>query len=393
MLAVEPLRSSDVIFEAGSRRQRNSLIGVPEGASLNRVLDENMIAVQPRGDGLTLSHIIAGKLDVGLGDIVRIAGHRRPPGHGDAAGRGHREALPRRIRLRRTRDARAACCASRTGSRPPTCCSIAGSARPSARGPRNCRRIMSVSFLDNARESMRKLLEQGSGFFASLFVVFSSLMAAGVAFSSARVTLAEQERDLATLRVLGFGRGEASYVLLAEMGALLLVALPLGVVLGILLSRWLMSQFETELFTFPYVTNAVAYGKSALFVAAAVVAATLVVRRGVDRLDLVGVLKSRDRRTLMANEEHRKRSRRVRLFWIAAAIADGAGHRPRTAAATPPRRISSASTAAPCASTWSTRAARACTTSMWSRRRSPGACCAWRWSPAMPSPPAPSWRA
>ena len=83
-------------------------------------------------------------------------------------------------------------------------------------------------------------------------------------------------------------------MLLAEVGVLLLVSLPLGAVLGNVLSRWLMSQFETELFTFPYVTSAAAYGESALFVVAAVVTATLVVRRGVDRLDMVGGLKSRD---------------------------------------------------------------------------------------------------
>ncbi len=87
-------------------------------------------------------------------------------------------------------------------------------------------------------------------------------MAAGVAFSAARVTLAEQQRDLATLRVLGFGRREASYVLIAELGALLLVALPLGALLGVVMSRWLMSQFQTDLFTFPYVTSAAAYAKA-----------------------------------------------------------------------------------------------------------------------------------
>jgi putative ABC transport system permease protein len=119
-------------------------------------------------------------------------------------------------------------------------------------------------------------------------------MAAGVAFSAARVTLAEQQRDLATLRVLGFGRREASYVLVAELGALLLVALPLGALLGVVMSRWLMSQFQTDLFTFPYVTSAGAYAWPALFVSLAVMVATLLVRRGVDRLDLVGVLKSRD---------------------------------------------------------------------------------------------------
>ena len=88
--------------------------------------------------------------------------------------------------------------------------------------------IAGVSFLDNASASMRKMFNEGSGFFAYMFVVFSCLMAGGVAYSAARVTFAEQERDLATLRVLGFSRREVSYVLLAEIGALLLVALPVG---------------------------------------------------------------------------------------------------------------------------------------------------------------------
>ena len=117
--------------------------------------------------------------------------------------------------------------------------------------------IAGVSFLDNASASMRKMLNEGSGFFAYMFVVFSCLMAGGVAYSAARVTFAEQERDLATLRVLGFSRREVSYVLLAEIGALLLIALPAGAVLGAVLSRWLMAQFQTELFTFPYVTESV----------------------------------------------------------------------------------------------------------------------------------------
>jgi putative ABC transport system permease protein len=154
--------------------------------------------------------------------------------------------------------------------------------------------IAGVSFLDNASASMRKMFNEGSGFFSFMFIIFSSLMAGGVAYSAARVTFAEQERDLATLRVLGFGRREVSYVLIGEIGALLLIALPAGVVLGAALSRWLMSQFQTDLFVFPYVTEAGAFGRSALFVACAVIGAVLAVRRGVDRLDLVSVLKSRE---------------------------------------------------------------------------------------------------
>ena len=177
--------------------------------------------------------------------------------------------------------------------------------------------IAGVSFLDNASASMRKMLNEGSGFFAYMFVVFSCLMAGGVAYSAARVTFAEQERDLATLRVLGFSRREVSYVLLAEIGALLLIALPAGAILGALLSRWLMAQFQTELFTFPYITESV--GVRPL---------RTVRRRRRDRRGAGGATRrgppgsgrrAQVERIRMANEELQRRSRRVRIFWIAAA--------------------------------------------------------------------------
>lgn len=293
VLSVEPLRSSDMFLEAGSRRQRNSVIGVPPDAMLNRVLDENLQPVVPRSDGLTLSETLARKLGVHAGDMVSVQatdGHRASAVLPVVAIVKPFLAAPAYIELdalnRLLREpARVTAAYLLLDRRQREAFSERAKELP---------RIVSVSYLDNASASMRKLLSEGSGFFASLFIVFSSLMAAGVAFSAARVTLSEQERDLATLRVLGFSRREASYVLLAELGALLLMALPVGVILGTILSRWLMSQFTTELFTFPYVTNAAIYGKSTLFIIAAVIAATLVVRRGVDRLDLVGVLKSRD---------------------------------------------------------------------------------------------------
>lgn len=293
VLAVEPMRASEVILTAGSRQRRETLIGLPQSAYLYRLLDQAQAVVAVRDDGVTLSQGLARKLGVGVGDTISMQatdGHRasaeltviaivkpylaggayielealgralREPGRVSAAyvvmDRGERDALNREVK-----------------------------ALPMIAG---------VSFLDNASASMRKMLTEGTGFFSYMFVVFSCLMAGGVAFSSARVTFAEQERDLATLRVLGFSRREVSYVLLAEIGALLLIALPTGAILGALLSRWLMSQFQTDLFTFPYVTDSAAYGRSALFVAAAVIGAALAVRRAVDRLDLVGVLKSRE---------------------------------------------------------------------------------------------------
>ncbi len=72
-------------------------------STLNRVLDENLAAVMPRGDGLTLSVNLANKLGVKLGDRVRVQatdGHR---GQRRAASGGHRETLSRRRRVHAAR--------------------------------------------------------------------------------------------------------------------------------------------------------------------------------------------------------------------------------------------------------------------------------------------------
>lgn len=75
---------------------------------------------------------------------------------------------------------------------------------------------------------------------------------------------------------------------------LLLMAIPFGLILGGLLSHWLMSRFETELFSFPVVFDRRTYAQSALVIIAAVSAAALWVRREIDRLNLVTVLKSHE---------------------------------------------------------------------------------------------------
>ncbi len=291
--AVEPLRTAEVILSAGARRQRDALIGVPEGAWLNRIIGQDERPVQPRADGVTLSEGLAVKLGVGVGDRVRIEatdGRRvtaevpvvaliKPFIGGAAYMEQH--ALGRLLR------------------EPERIDSAYLRIDPAARDVLAARlkgipAIVGVTFADNAERSLRQLFDQGTGFFAFMFLSFSLVMAAGVAFSAARVTLGEQERDLATLRVLGFRRSEASWVLLGELGVLLAIAIPIGLVLGFALSQWLMSEFETEIFSFPFVFDPPTYARAVLFVVAAVVAAALWVRRDVDRLDLVAVLKSRE---------------------------------------------------------------------------------------------------
>jgi putative ABC transport system permease protein len=153
---------------------------------------------------------------------------------------------------------------------------------------------MGASYLRLAERSMRESIDRSVGTMNILYGLFAAVMAGGVAFSAARVTLAEQERDLATLRVLGFTRAEVSYVLIGELAALGVTAAPLGCLLGTGLGMWLMRLFQTDMYAFPYIFNPPGYAYAVAFALGCVLAAAFIVRQSIDRLDMVGVLKARD---------------------------------------------------------------------------------------------------
>ena len=123
---------------------------------------------------------------------------------------------------------------------------------------------------------------------------FAGVIAFGVVYNAARVSLSERSRELASLRVIGFTRAEISFILLGELAVLTLVAIPLGLVLGYGLAGLVCWAYETELYRFPLVVGARTYAFSAMVVVLASVISGFVVRRRLDRLDLVEVLKTRE---------------------------------------------------------------------------------------------------
>lgn len=129
---------------------------------------------------------------------------------------------------------------------------------------------------------------------ASVLTGFGMIITVGIVYNSALTSLQERAWEIASLRVLGFTRGEASGILLAELGLQMLLALPLGIFLARLVVGGLMSLRDNESFDIPPVISPPTYAIAVLAVAAAGLASALVVRRRVDRLDLVAVLKTRE---------------------------------------------------------------------------------------------------
>lgn len=136
--------------------------------------------------------------------------------------------------------------------------------------------------------------ERNMGVFSGILTLFAVAMAVGIIYNAARISLSERAWELASLRVLGMTRAEVSVLLLAELAAELLVALPLGALAGWGLATLMMRLMASDAIDFPVVIEPSTYASAALIVLAAGVASALLVRRHIDRLDLVSVLKVRE---------------------------------------------------------------------------------------------------
>ena len=73
-----------------------------------------------------------------------------------------------------------------------------------------------------------------------------------------------------------------------------LLAVPIGLALGYALAALMCYYFELELFRFPLVIERATYALAASVVLMAAVVSGMLVRRRLDHLDLIAVLKARE---------------------------------------------------------------------------------------------------
>ena len=154
--------------------------------------------------------------------------------------------------------------------------------------------VAGVNLQSLAQRNFTEIMDQNIGMSIWIYTAFAGLIAIGVVYNSVRISFGERQRELASLRVLGFTRGEVSYILLGEIAFLTLLALPVGAGLGVLLALFLSQAMSSDLFRLPFVINASTFGYAAIVVIVVTAASGLLVRRQLDKMDLVSVLKSRD---------------------------------------------------------------------------------------------------
>lgn len=290
---VETFRTVPARLRAGHRHREVGIQGMETDGQLRRIVSDQGLVFPLPTEGMVLSATLAEKLHVSSGDtlMVEILEGRRSTETVQVAGvirdflgvsaYMSREALQHLVGgsklvsgayLSVAEDSRAT-----LNSRLKKLPAVAGVASPAT---------MLESFETQLADSL---------FIGVTFLLgFASVIAVGVIYNGARISLSERGRELASLRVMGFRRREVAVLLLGEQAVVTLFAIPMGWLLGYALAFLLVSSLQTDTYRIPFVINSGTYLWSALITLVAAAASAAIVRRRVDQLDLVAVLKTRE---------------------------------------------------------------------------------------------------
>jgi putative ABC transport system permease protein len=291
VMATEPFRQAFVRISYGHQRRQLGIQGLPTRGLHNRVLDENSHQMQLPPAGLVVSSKLAEVLGAHPGDVlvVEVLEGKRPvrlvPLVGlaeDFSGMAAYMDMHALNRLLGEGDV------------------ISGANfrvdktqwKEFMRALKQIPRVSWVAVKESLRENFRQTTAASIGLIQKIYLVFAIVVAFGVVYNNARISLAERARELATLRVIGFSRREVGAVLVTELVILALLAVPLGLGLGTGFSKVILGAVNTETVRLPFVLHASNYAFAVLVVTVASSLSALVVLRTLNHLNLVGALKA-----------------------------------------------------------------------------------------------------
>ncbi|MEQ8787808.1 MAG: FtsX-like permease family protein [Pirellulaceae bacterium] len=289
----EPFRSTPCRFRHGHHERRVAIMGLAPDSRLFRLLDREERQVEVPPEGLMLSEKLAELLHVTVGDLitVEVLEGQRPVRDvrvtalvAEFGGTNAYMNIDALRRLLREGDTASGVFLTVDADKLEA---LHGQIKESPR-------VAGVTVKTAALQSFRDTIAENLLRMRLFNIMFAGVIAFGVVYNSARISLSERSRELATLRVIGFTRGEISAILLGELAVLTVAAVPLGLVLGYLFGWLVTLGLDTEVYRIPLVINASTYAFAATVVMVAAFVSGLIVRERLDHLDLVAVLKSKE---------------------------------------------------------------------------------------------------
>ncbi len=293
VIDAEAFRTVPALLRNGLHTYRGAINGLVSEPRLNRAVDHDMQAIYVRRDGVILAEPLADILKIKPGEMltIEVREGRRPilelpvvaiaetllgaPAYLELGALNRALKEPNRVsgaylRIDHAKSAKI------------------------YRDIKDMPVVAGVSLRNDARAAFKKLMDTGAGAVRYIMAAIAGIITFAIVYNSARIAFAERARDLASLRVIGFTKSEAAFVLLGELSVITLLALPVGSLLGYWLAQAIAKGFSTDLYQIPTSFAPEAYGIAALAVLAAALVSGWLVKRDVDTIDLVSALKTRE---------------------------------------------------------------------------------------------------
>jgi putative ABC transport system permease protein len=288
---VETFRSVPVRLVNGRRDYRTALQGMDAAPGLRALIDADHRHIVLPAEGLVLTDYLADHLGLKPGDPVRVEimeGHRRTvsaPLAGTVSEPLGVSAYMERRALNRL---------MREGAAVSGAWLLADAHSRDALFSRlwDLPRVAGVGLISESEENIRAYIEDTTLIAMGIMLILAASIAFAVVYNNARIAFAERERELATLRVLGFTRTEVAWILVGEIGLLTLAAIPAGWLIGTSFAWLLTEAIAIDMFRVPFIITHQTYAFAAAGVLGASVVSVLLIARRLHRLDMVSALKT-----------------------------------------------------------------------------------------------------
>ncbi|WP_223478349.1 ABC transporter permease [Oricola indica] len=293
ILRAEGQYSLPVRLTNGHLEKRVSIEASWPNADLSRVIDPDGKVIEAPAEGILLTKRLAGQLDVRPGewiDVEFLTG-RREEHHLVVSG-----IVTQYFGMGAYMDAEYAARLFRQSPRISAANVLVDENRIDElhQELKDTPNLAGLIMLTDTRQTFRDTIKENIVIQSVIYIAIAAMITIGVTYNSARIQLSERARELASLRILGFTNAEVSYILMGETLLLAIVAQPLGWAVGALLAWGMSFAFASDLYTIPVVLKNHTFGFASVVALVAAVGSVLVVRRRLDTLDLVSVMKTRE---------------------------------------------------------------------------------------------------
>jgi putative ABC transport system permease protein len=293
VMRVEPFRTVSARISHRNLWKKLAITGRPFDGSLSRVLDPDLQPMSMPEVGVILSEALADALSVRSGDLVTIEvlEGARPtvtlPVSGISLGYVGLGAAMEIGALNRLMGEGALVSGLNLQIDEAQSQSFFAAAKAAPKTEFLIVRALTVTrFKETIAENITVMI--------SVYVVLATVIAVGVVYNFSRIALSEQGRELASLRVLGFTKDEVSAVLFGELAVVVLLAQPIGWLIGYCIGLAMVAAFSSDLYRVPFILGREVFATASLIVCAAALVSAIAVRGRINNLDMIEVLKTRE---------------------------------------------------------------------------------------------------